>query len=217
MKKALVFVLVSAMGSPALWSRAAFAAEEVDIQAISDKTDELELEQEVENMEQFGESAAAEETRRETDRLTREARDLEKQIAKTKRANERAVSKSKRLAELYKKKAALAAEFQVLARKAEREKSKSDKVVANLEYKVKDKEQKAIRAIERRKTAETSVRQLKRDQKRLEKRLRVAEQTIKRNDKIRKAERARALKLSRRNAKLNRQVVSAERKAGRTY
>ena len=188
-----------------------------DLKGLNMKTDELELAAEVEDIERFGEDAAAEEAKNESARLARETRSLESDIAKLKRQNMKAQEKSKRLAGLYDKKARLAAEVQKQADLAEARKNKSEKEADRLQAKVKAVEDKAIRAIERRKDADQRIAQLKKEKKSLERRLVVANRVIKSNDAKRKAARSKAMQLSRRQAKLKKQVATAERKASRNY
>lgn len=184
-----------------------------DMKSLNTKKDELELEKEMEDLEKYGEAANQVEIERETARLTRETKQLEREIQRAKQSNERAVKKAKRLAGLYQRKARLAAAVQAQANRAENRKLKAEKIVSRLDSKVKSKEALAIQAVQRRKDAEADYEQLLQDQKVLERRLRVAEQTIKRNEQQRKQIRAKSLNLSRANQRLKQRVVVVEHRS----
>lgn len=186
------------------------AAWAIDMRVMNTKKDELELEKEVEDMEKYGEAAGQVESDREMKRLTRETRDLERQISRSHRLNETAIKKTKRLAGLYQKKARLAEAVKLQARRAEIHKNNTERIVSRLDSKVKMKESAAIQAVQRRKDAEAEYAQLLRDQKSLERRLRVAEATIKQNKQKRKILRAKSITISRENFKLNQRLVRVE-------
>lgn len=186
-----------------------------DMRAMNSKKDELELEKEIEDMEKYGEAAGQVEADREMTRLTQETRKLEREIESSRRSNENAIKKTKRLVGLYQKKARLAAAVQLQADRAEIRKNRSEKIMMNLDAKIKMKEASAIQAVQRRKAAESDYRQLVRDLKVLERRLRVADATIKRNDQKRKTLRAKSLTISRAYNKLKKKVASAESRATR--
>jgi DNA repair exonuclease SbcCD ATPase subunit len=209
MKKLIGSIVITAM------TLAIAAPAKADVEALNMKADELELENEVETIEQFGEAAAAEEAKSETARLTRETRELENEIAKLKRANERAQDKAVRLNELYKKKAKLANDIKIQANAAEARKSRSEKEVARIKAKVASREQAAIRAVEKRKAADQRLAQLKSEKRDLQRRLVVADRVIKKNDAQRKALRAKSLRLSKANMLLKRKVTRAESRSAR--
>jgi chromosome segregation ATPase len=203
MKQFILSFVILSLVAPAL----------ADLKGLNMKTDELELAAEVEDIERFGEDAAAEEAKAEGTRITRETRSLESEIAKMKRQNNKAQEKTKRLAGLYDQKARLAARVKKQADKTEVRKNNNEKEVARLEAKVKAIEEKSIRAIEQRKGADKRIAQLKIAKKALEKRLVVANRVIKSNNSKRNAARSKSMQLSHRNAKLKKQVATAERKA----
>jgi colicin import membrane protein len=186
---------------------------QAQVDVLNSKADELELSQEVEDFELLGEEEAQQQAQLEAERLMQETRQLERDIKNMQRQNTKAQAKSKRLAAIYQQKANMAAKITKQAQAAEKRRNASQKRVDNLERQVKNKETQAIKAVERRKTADQEYAKLERIQKSLKKRLKVAGQVIERNDKRRLNKQKQIRRLSKANDKLNRQVVRAEQKA----
>jgi hypothetical protein len=207
MKRFIMALMTFSIVSPAF----------ADIQALNEKTDELELEQEVEGIEQYGSDASAEETKRESERLSREARQLESDIARMKQANVRATEKQKNLQALYQKKAQLAVDVQKQAKIAAERKTKSESEVARLKGKVEAKEQRVIQLVEKRKASDNRIRELVQEKRTLEHRLLVAERNAKQNENRIRNSRARSLKLARENSRLGKRVARSEARASHTY
>lgn len=207
MVRSFVFITMSLTVIFLTFDRSAWA---VNVRALNSKTDELELEKEIEDMEKYGEAAGQVESDREMTRLTQETRRLEREINRSRRMNESALKKTKRLAGLYQKKARLAAAVQLQANRAEARRNKAEKIVARLDSKVKMKESAAIQAVQRRKDAEADYVQLMQDEKILKRRLRVADETIKRNNQKRKLLRAKSIKMTRTNNTLKSKLAKVE-------
>ena len=188
-----------------------------DVQAMNQKVDEMDLAKEIEDVEQYGEAAAAEETRRENQRLALEARRKEHEIKMANGAVERAKSKAKKLEVVYQQRARVAQETEARARVAEREKNRAESVVSRLRTKVEDKNRQVVHSINRRKQSEMDYARLKWEKKNLERRMLIAQRTIRMNELRRRQIRNKLSQLMSKNRKLSRKVVRLEDRARASY
>lgn len=198
--------------STAVWAQEATTA---NVTKLERKADELELEKDVENMEQYGEAASAKEAELESRQLEKETKKLAKDIEHLRTQNLKAKEKSKRYVELFKQKDKLAAEFRVRAHKAEQEKIQSERAEQNLKAKVNSKQQQVIKLVEVRKATEKRLAELNREQRELRNRLARAETQIRRNQLRQKQLHERALRLAKSNGALKHKVLTAERQGAR--
>ncbi|MEQ1666798.1 MAG: hypothetical protein ABL927_15660, partial [Bdellovibrionales bacterium] len=165
---------------------------------LNKKTDELELTQEVDELEKFGDAALTQETKKENRRIDRQNVQLERQIKMHDYMAERAKMKKEKLLGVYKSKDKVLTEVKSRARIAELQKNRAEKSTALIRAKVELMNQKIIRELQKRKSAEMRLNELKSENQTLEKRL-------KRNQKNLKNVRAQ-------NSYLNRRISSLERR-----
>lgn len=158
----------------------AFALPAIDSEAEAAKVDDLELAQEVENLEAYGEAAGAKTNVEETARLKRESRALEKKIATLEKQNESSKKRAVEYAQAYRQKEKLALK---LKSKADSRDSEARRLTARndaLRARVEAAEQRVIRQVERRKAAEQALAEAKRTERELQGRRRVALQNFRR-------------------------------------
>jgi chromosome segregation ATPase len=175
---------------------------------LNKKTDELELTQEVDELEKFGDAALTQETKKENKRIDRQNVQLERQIKMHNYMAERAKMKKEKLLGVYKSKDKVLSEVKSRARVAELQKNRSEKSTAIIRAKVEQMNQKIISELQKRKSAEMRLNELKNENQSLEKRL-------KRNQKNLKNIRAQNIYLNRRISSLERRNNQIASKVGR--
>lgn len=198
-KYALLIVLAVGLG---------YTAQAAEISHLNDKIDELEVEQEMEALEQYGESAEAEVTLEETKLVNQKAKQLEKEIAQMRRENTRSKKKVNSLTKKFQAKDKLANRTQAQHRKVEKQHNQLNSKVSDLQAKVDKAEQKAVDAITARKSIERNIIRLKKERQSLAKRLKDAKRVYAQNrstgSKYMKAE----SRLKKQNAKLKQQLAT---------
>ena len=143
----LAFVL-SAIGVTA-------KASNVDL--MSDKVDELELEADVEDMETYGDNAIIEENKREAARLAEETNALEREINKLKRESQKADATKSDLQDLYQRRDKLAQDARRRAEQSKRIEARAKANVNRLRARVEARESDATQSVMARKAAESEV------------------------------------------------------------
>jgi chromosome segregation ATPase len=193
----------------------AFSAQALDERGYSQKLSELELEQEVEEIESFGEAARSEQSKRESESLAKEAKRLQLEITRAKNETRKNESKAAKLNRIYSDKEQFAKKMQSLANKTETERAKTEKRFNQAKARVDAQEKKAIDAIEKRKKNEAEIAKLNKEIKALEARERAAKDVILANEKRYKTLIARqsALRLKQKN--MQARVQKLERQADR--
>lgn len=182
-----------------LVATSAFALPDIDSEAEAAKVDDLELSQEVETLEAYGEAAGAKTNAEETARLKAESRSLEKKIANLQRSNESSKKRAVKLAQAYREKDRLANKLKRLADGREREYNRLQARNQQLSARVQSAEQRVIRQVERRKAAEEGLAKAERDNRELEGRRRIALQKFKREQDRTQRARKKANYYTRRN------------------
>lgn len=170
----------------------AFALPDIESEAQSMKVDELELSEEVETLEAYGEAAGAKTNIEETARLKVESRQLEKKIANLKKKNESSKQRSVGLAQAYRQKEKLALKLKSLADNREREANRLQARNEGLKARVESAEKRVIRQVERRKAADQRLAQAQRDRRELEGRQRIAVRKFRKEQRRTESARARA-------------------------
>jgi len=171
--KLVGFLLVMGL-MPSVWAN----VDSVDVSAEQSKVAELELENDVEELEAFGEAATAEATKQETKELDQEAKRLEKEIASYQRQNARSKDKIKNLNKKFVIKERQARLAQIRFKKVDGERRRLESKVQKLASQVEKKESKAIALIDQSKAAEQEIRRLKATERDLIRRDRLAKRTI---------------------------------------
>ncbi len=170
----------------------AFALPDIESEAQSAKVDDLELSEEVETLEAYGEAAGAKTNIEETARLKSESRQLEKKIANLQKKNESSKKRSVELARAYRQKEKLGLKLKRLADNREREANRLQSRNESLKARVQSAEQRVIRQVERRKAAEQRLAQAQRDQREFQGRQRIALNKFRKEKQRTETARARA-------------------------
>jgi hypothetical protein len=201
---------------PMSWAQIEVEPLNMDHQAMEHqgvKVSELELGQEVEEMEAFGEAARAQTAKVETAEMKAEARRLEKEIAQMQRQNDRAKSRVKDLNLSY-------AQKERLARDAFRKHTKVARVHRNLKAKVErlqsrveEKELRAIEFTKKRKAADLEVARLSRLERQLNRREAEATRTIERERRRLQKSSGKVRSLAARVKRQESRVLSLDQKA----
>lgn len=172
----------------------------------------LEIEQEVEDLELYGEGAAIEQARRESIEIEKDTRRLERSIKKMKVQKKKAKQKYDRLANRYEKSEAIHTRVSAKAEKTENIRDKQLKKTNNLEMKVIALEESAIDAKNRNAQAVKDIKNLKRKRRNLLKRLKNAERILSKQKKRMKTLKKKRSKLKARTNKLGNRVDFLEAK-----
>jgi hypothetical protein len=187
----------------------------LDIKGMNERVDELELDQEVLELDSYGEAALAENAKQESKEISAETRQLEREIVKMKRDKAAKEKRADKLVVKFSEKERLANAVEKKAKIAEREKNKVTSRVNKLQAKVDQQEKRAIKAVEERKLADKETARLNRSLRALEKRERVAQRIIKQNTSRRNTALAKAKRLSKKERLANQRVKTLERRASR--
>ncbi|USN47907.1 MAG: hypothetical protein H6626_02115 [Pseudobdellovibrionaceae bacterium] len=181
--------------------------------ALGDKMDTLDLEEDVEEMMSYGEGAAIELEKQETHRLNKDARQKERDIERLRRDRARLVTKSAHLQKRYDK----SRSFQKkVAAQAEVEMSKRDKIakqVEALEANVRQVEEKAVKVKADRDQARKDIKTAERVKTALTKRQKNALRIIKKHEKALRDLNKQRRVLNKRNRELGYRTYELEQKA----
>jgi hypothetical protein len=187
-----------------------------NLNVMSDKVDELELEADVEDMEAYGDNALIEENKRETARLAQETNNLEREINKLKRESQKADAQKSYLQDLYKRRDKLAQDARKRAEESKRIEARAKANVDRLRARVEARERAAAQSVTMRKEAENEVVRQVRAERDLKIRLANAKKVIAKNEWRRKQAMLKAKKAARNNRKFEKTVIQKERKAIKT-
>lgn len=206
--KALLSLLLSAM-----FALSNFAMAD-SLKLEESQLAEAELEAEVEQMEFYGEDTAREQTKQAINDIEKETNALKKEIAKVNRQTVNTVKKKHRLQDRYNKSSATKVRVQKEANVAKAKLERRKKEVENLNNKVNRVEQAAIQAKNMKNEAVKEVARLDREKRQLLRRIKVAENVIKKQKRAYKKAVKAKRKVSATNKALKRKVARLEAKAG---
>ena len=180
------------------------------INNASNKTDELELNNDVEGLEQYGDAATAQTAKAETARLAKENKRLERRAGLLKQRREFAAAKAKRLETLYKKQAIEAVLVRKKADHAAYEARRAQRAVDQLQARVDFKKTLIARASHSEVQALKRIAMLKRANRQLQFRLARVERFIKLREKRLRHLRGVAHRLSKNHRRLVREIARAQ-------
>ena len=180
------------------------------IENASNKADELELSNDVDGLEQYGDAASAQTAKAETARLEKENNRLEREAALLKRRREIAATRAKRLEKLYKKRAIEAVLVRKKADHAAYEARRAQREVDQLQARVDFKKTLIARASHSEVQALKRIVMLKHANRRLQFRLARIERSIKLREKRLRRMRGVANRLSKNHRRLVREIARAQ-------